>query len=737
MRGWMIGLACALAPGMTVFSQWTVVPAAPAEIAALPAFVRAEAGAVVRIDWDTLDAALAAAPADDAGAQGAPLLLPMPDGGLAEFRVYDSPVMEAALAAKFPEIKTYRVEGVTDPHARGRIDITPHGLRGFIRTDAGSVFIDPYSAQQREYASVYFLHDQLTMHARGGWACGVGHEHGEGDVAGEASPDAGGEPEGPGLVVRTYRMAMACTGEYGAFHSQLQGHTPNATDALGAIVTVVNRCNVTFEVDLGVRFLLVANNNLLAFFDPATDPYPDSDPACISNPAADCSGPYHNVNQSVINNIIGFPNYDVGHVLTRIRGGVASLRSVCGSNKARGVSGIPRAGDLDPVSALVPMHELGHQFGANHTFSGVRGRCNGGNLSGATAWEPGSGSTIMAYTGACPVDGGVGPGSDNIQLYADPYFNSGNIEEMRAFLAGPNSQCSVSIPTSNAAPQITSIPSSVLVPPSTPFTVSLAGADDSGTFFTNWEERDTGPARQLEAPDNGDSPIWRSWPPSAEVSRTFPVWSDIVGQTRTPGERLPEIPSQRRLHATLRDGLGGVTISSAVEVLVTGTQPFWAQGPETAVLGATMTVAWNVGDTASAPFGVSAVRIELSPDGSPSFPINLGDYPNTGSATVGVPPGLTTNTARLRITPLDGPPGGHAFFAVSNRVVIGPLCDPIDYNNDGLFPDNQDLIDFLSVFSGGPCPTVTCNDIDFNNDGLFPDNADIEAMFAVFGGGAC
>ena len=67
-----------------------------------------------------------------------------------------------------------------------------------------------------------------------------------------------------------------------------------------------------------------------------------------------------------------------------------------------------------------------------------------------------------------------------------------------------------------------------------------------------------------------------------------------------------------------------------------------------------------------------------------------------------------------------------------------PDCDTIDFNRDGLFPDNVDLLDFLSVFSGGACTNdPLCGDLDFNNDGLFPDNLDLEAFFSVFGGGPC
>lgn len=66
-----------------------------------------------------------------------------------------------------------------------------------------------------------------------------------------------------------------------------------------------------------------------------------------------------------------------------------------------------------------------------------------------------------------------------------------------------------------------------------------------------------------------------------------------------------------------------------------------------------------------------------------------------------------------------------------------PPCDSVDFNNDGVFPDTQDLEDFRTVFGGGACPTGNCNDIDFNNDGLFPDTADIDAFVRVLAGGPC
>ncbi|HEX2839258.1 MAG TPA: hypothetical protein VHN77_14165, partial [Phycisphaerales bacterium] len=75
----------------------------------------------------------------------------------------------------------------------------------------------------------------------------------------------------------------------------------------------------------------------------------------------------------------------------------------------------------------------------------------------------------------------------------------------------------------------------------------------------------------------------------------------------------------------------------------------------------------------------------------------------------------------------------------ASGVLVPQGCDTIDFNGDGLFPDTQDIADFIAVFGGAPCPTgpTQCGDIDFNSDGLFPDVADIESLVRVFGGGPC
>ena len=142
--------------------------------------------------------------------------------------------------------------------------------------------------------------------------------------------------------------------------------------------------------------------------------------------ASGCSGGTLTRNRTVIGQLVGASAYDIGHIIFGLPGGgVAQLRSVGGDGKARGCTGLPApVGDFFAVDYVA--HEMGHQFGGNHTFNGNQWNCSGGNRNAANSVEPGSGSSIMAYAGICR--------HDNLQPHTDPYWSQRSYEEITTFV---------------------------------------------------------------------------------------------------------------------------------------------------------------------------------------------------------------------------------------------------------------------------------------------------------------
>jgi len=740
-------------PFVTVADLSTAAGESAAAAVAAPGFSvpgpRPRRGSVYAVDSAGLATMLATAPLARLdrrlGDYGLAISLPGPHGVLVPCMIAESAVMEPELQAKFPAIRTYIVQSL-DGTASGRIELAPRGLTGMLRSagpESGAVWmIDLWQSGDPSHVVVYHLAD---LPGGGDFVCHTDELPPEAG-AGVMNPqgDGGGEGLMGPQAVRTYRtlrLAMACTGEYGQRQSEIQGRAPNAADAFAAIVTVVSRTNVVYEADMAIHFSLVANNDQLVFFDPATDPFSTS---CDGQLGANCSFEYLSQNISTLNTRIGNANFDIGHLMTRVFGGVAYLRAACGTNKAGGISGIPRGGDLDPLTALVAIHELGHQFGANHTFSGTRGRC-AGNVNLATAWEAGSGSSPMAYPGACPV-GGAEP-TDNIVTFAEPFFHHGSINEMTTFVSGIT--CPVQTTTSNNIPVILSTTPSVAIPPGTPFVLTATASDADGDVLTySWEQFDSGTARPLSgagAVDNGAGALFRVFMPVTSPQRTFPRMADVLSGVTTPGERLPTVTGVvRKFRVIVRDNrpaAGGVAVSPLVNLTIAaGSSPFAVVSPvEGAVVrGGLATVTWTVGGTDVAPIGCSTVNVRLSFDDGATFGQSLGIFSNTGSANVTLP--FVANTAARARVRIDA--NGQIFFAVSRPFVLR-TCSIADVASDStdvvLKPNGavgaEDLDAFIAAFLAGNVAVADVAsdslDVDRNPNGAVG-SEDLDAFISGF-----
>lgn len=648
----LLSAAGLAAPALSLASSdalWSDVPEPPARARQLRRVVPASYRTVA-LDTSGWQLTMNAIPRERSGNSGSIIQLPMPDGSQQRFSIFEAPVMEDELAAKFPEIRTFAGQGIDDPHASVRLDWTSAGFHAQILSPSGAVYIDPYATGQ---VSTYVSYLKRNYQRAGG-----------NDIELLAPEDPGGRraaanralrtpvaaSASSGATLRTYRIAIAADGEYSTFH----GGTVPAVAA--ELVTLVNRVTGIYEVEIASRLVLVANNDLLIYLDPNTDPYSNDNASALLSE-----------NQANIDTVIGSSNYDIGHVVTTGGGGLASLGVVCNNSfKARGETGLPNPVG-DPFYVDYVAHEIGHQFAGNHTWNGNGGSCSAGNRSGSTAYEPGSGSTIQAYAGICGE-------ANNLQSNSDPYFHTLSFDEMVAHTTlGSGAGCAVETATGNGAPVPDAGSGGFAIPSGTPFVLTGTATDPNGDPMTySWEQFDLGPQGVPSSP-NGDAPLFRSFSPTTSLTRVFPRMSDILNETSTIGELLPDYGRNLTFRLTARDnraGGGGVGYDEVAFTVDGGSGPFAIIQPTGNTAWSsneTATVVWDVADTDLPPVSCSEVNITFSTDGGATFPTTLAAAtPNDGSEVVAVP-NLTTSAARLRIEccPDPEPAPSACFFSVS------------------------------------------------------------------------
>jgi hypothetical protein len=452
-----------------------------------------------------------------------------------------------------------------------------------------------------------------------------------------------------GTHLRTYRLAVACTGEYAV--AATGSTTPTVAQTLAKIVTSINRVDGVYETEVAVRMVLVPTQTLVTFTNASTDPFTGNNNA----------NTLINESQTVITNTIGSANFDIGHTFSTGGGGLAGLGVVCiTSQKARGITGSPSPVG-DPYDIDYVAHEIGHQFSGNHTFNATSGSCGGGNRNASTAVEPGSGITIMAYAGIC--------GTNDIAPNSIAYFHAISYDEIVNFthLSSGNS-CAVTTTSGNNPPVVTGSPA-YAIPVSTPFSLTGSATDPNGDPLTySWEETTVGTAGNWNA---NVRPYFRSYTPTTTATRFFPLQNLALSGnfTGVKGEYMPTTAQNLSFRLTARDnkmGGGGVCYSNTSINVVAG-GAFSVTLPNASGItwtsGNTETVTWDVGLTNTSPVFCDSVRILISLNGGTTYSILTNSTPNDGVETVVSPTVSSPNTTcRIRVEAK-----GNIFYDISNN----------------------------------------------------------------------
>jgi subtilisin-like proprotein convertase family protein len=624
------------------------------------------------------------------GLPGVEISLPNTNGSLEKFMIWESSNFDPSLQASYPEIRAYIGKGITDPYATLNFSFSPLGIQTMIfRAGSGTEFIEPYTKDR----SVYVVFDSKTR-IKGNlpFVCST-----EDSAVVEELNRNGNVVMANNEVYKTMRLALSCTAEYTAYHG---GTVALALAAMNATMT---RCNGVFEKDLAIKLIIIPNNNLVVYTNAATDPY-----STVTGGAAPAA--WNSQLQTTLNNVIGAANYDIGHLFGATGGGGSAgcIGCVCDALKGSGITspldGVP-AGDTFDIDFVV--HEMGHQMGANHTFTHT-------TENNTVNVEPGSGSTIMAYAG-------IGGGGTDMQSNSDDYFTYRSILQIQSNMETKTCPVSTSLAVTNPRPTVTA--SGAIIPINTAFKLTGSAVGTAGEVLTyNWEQNNdaavVGGTSTFPSPTKTDGPNFRSVVPNASPVRFMPAFQNVLaGQLVNTWETVSSVPRNLAFSLTVRDNVlgGGQTNTRAITVQVVNISgAFEFTSPNTNVswqLGSTQTLTWNVAGTTANGMNTANVNILISTDGGTTFTTLVANTPNDGSQSVTMPSTPTQN-CRLLIEAV-----GNIFYAVSKNITLGFDCNVASESPGTAIPDG------LAANSPGAAAVRTIN---------FPNNVTINNMKATF-----
>ena len=564
------------------------------------------------------------------------LLLDFPneDGTMESFSIEKTSVLAPELEAKYPEIQSYYGISTKNPLNKIYISTSPEGFTGLVTGDK-TIYIDPASKND---VSNYIVYDRkdCSRNPDDSFVCNAIMDEAISTTKNTTNAKTSSTTDGN---LRTYRLAVACTSAYSLYY----GNT--IAQVLAAMNTTITRVNSIYRRDLSVVFQIVASNDKLIYInglnkDGAADPYDNYNGSGMLA-----------VNTSNITGLITVGAYDIGHVFSTGGGGIAGVAPCNSTGKGKGVTGIVTP-QFDPFDIDYVCHEIGHQFGAAHTYYNA---CFGSKELVAD-YEPGSASTIMGYAGIC---------TPNVQENSDAYFHAISIAQMTTAIGGHT--CVTGTSTGNSAP-VVATQTARTIPKSTPFILTASATDAQGDPMTyTWEQYDnTDGGVQPPTSTNTAGPVFRSLMPTTNPSRSFPNLTAIVSNTTPTWEVLPSVARTLNFRVTVRDNstLGGRTNFQAVAITVGTAGPFLVSSPNAGTeiwyAGETKAVTWSVASTNTATYSTT-VNIKLSTDGGYTYPITLASgVANSGTANITVP----NNVGKLNRIKVEA--AANIFFDISN-----------------------------------------------------------------------
>lgn len=646
------------------FSQWTKI--SHATKSAKEEFSNLQERQLFQLDKNKFKAELSNAPERFSGEKGVEVLMPNEKGELQKFLVWEYSSFTPELQAKYPGIRSYVGVGVTDPTAYLRFSISDLGLSSSVLKSGGSHYVEPYSDQGDVYAA-YESGSKLKS-KEDEFLCSTIDEIAAVNTNSQVTTKSSNQ------VLKTFRLAISAEGGYSQYHINRAGGASLTDDEKKAIVVAalnnsVTRINALYEKDLAVHFNLV-NNTEIIYLDPDKDPY--------------TSGSYNSQVRTVMANVVKSANYDVGHVVAYDgpNGNAGCIGCVCvSSTKGGGFTShyIP-VGDIFDIDYLA--HEIGHQMGANHTHT-YQSSTEGYGVQ----VEPGSGNTIMAYTG--------------ITASYDTQFNSNDFFTYRSILQIQNNlatkSCAVNTPLINTPP-VVDAGADYAIPSNTPFVLrgNVTDAENDPMTYV-WEQNDPATLSMhygngsFASPTKTDGPTFKMFPPTSEPVRYFPEYTKILaGVNATRWEALSTIDRTLNFTLTARDNSanGSQTNTDAMKITVSAAAgPFVVTAPafgESLVSSKPYTVKWNVANTTAAPINTTLVNIKFSTDGGQTFTTLASNVNNDGEETVTIPANSTTPEAFFIVEAVN-----NVYFAVSPSFVVdysvsGETCNTYQYTGSAV-----------------------------------------------------